>query len=465
MAVVAAGRGPAGVVEPDHRRRGARRARQPGDQRAVRARRRPGGGREFTHSVALRTDEGLVCFDASGVHTGAAVVESSAGGRRPVHTLVYTHGHVDHVGGSGASPPMPSPRPRAAEGDRPRERPRPPRPLRADQRLEPDHQRPPVRRCPVRAEPRHRWPDGQRFLPADTLAPDETFGLDTWCRSATSASNCTTPGARPTTTCGPGYPTGGGDGRRLRHLGLPERRQPAEGPALPRRMGGRAPPDDRARARAARARPRLPIAGRERIATVLDAVATALEGLVADILAMMNAGATLDTIIHTVSVPADSSALPTCVPSTTSPSSSCATSGGCTAAGGTAPVTAEASTRRSPRRCAGRARRRARPAGRARGGSGRRRRLRLACHLVDLAGLAAPDDPVVHGARAEIYRARRKAEPSSDGEGDLPGAARETKRRSNGQRQRRRSERVVVRRVRPSPVRPTPAPCRRPASG
>ena len=57
----------------------------------------------FSHSVALRTGDGLVCFDASGVHTGPAV---HAAIRRwssdPIGTLVYTHGHADHVGGSAA---------------------------------------------------------------------------------------------------------------------------------------------------------------------------------------------------------------------------------------------------------------------------------------------------------------------------------------------------------------------------
>ena len=46
----------------------------------------------------------------------------------------------------------------------------------------------------------------------------------------------------------------------------------------------------------------LPIAGRERIARVLDVAATALEALVRDVLAMMNGGASLDEIIHTVRV-------------------------------------------------------------------------------------------------------------------------------------------------------------------
>ena len=55
----------------------------------------------FSHSVAVRTDDGIVAFDASGVHTGAAVVEALRGWRSdPVTHLVYTHGHADHVGGS-----------------------------------------------------------------------------------------------------------------------------------------------------------------------------------------------------------------------------------------------------------------------------------------------------------------------------------------------------------------------------
>ncbi|MHB1925501.1 MAG: MBL fold metallo-hydrolase, partial [Acidimicrobiales bacterium] len=57
----------------------------------------------FSHCVALRTEAGLVVFDASGPATGRAVVESL---RRwstdPVDTVVYTHGHLDHVGGSAA---------------------------------------------------------------------------------------------------------------------------------------------------------------------------------------------------------------------------------------------------------------------------------------------------------------------------------------------------------------------------
>ncbi len=52
--------------------------------------------------------------------------------------------------------------------------------------------------------------------------------------------------------------------------------------------------------------------------------------------------------------------------------------------------------------------------------------LRLACHLADLAGLAAPDDPAVHGVRAEIYEQRRTAEMSLMAKGIYRAAARES---------------------------------------
>jgi hypothetical protein len=52
--------------------------------------------------------------------------------------------------------------------------------------------------------------------------------------------------------------------------------------------------------------------------------------------------------------------------------------------------------------------------------------LRLACHLADMAGWAAPDDPGVHAARAAVYLARRKTEPSLMAKGIFAAAARES---------------------------------------
>jgi alkyl sulfatase BDS1-like metallo-beta-lactamase superfamily hydrolase len=52
--------------------------------------------------------------------------------------------------------------------------------------------------------------------------------------------------------------------------------------------------------------------------------------------------------------------------------------------------------------------------------------LRLACHLADLAGWAAPGDAGIHAARAAIYRQRRQAEPSLMSKGIFAAAARES---------------------------------------
>lgn len=55
----------------------------------------------FSHVITVRTGDGLVAFDSSGRGTGRAVVDAlRSWSTEPVHSLVYTHGHMDHVGGS-----------------------------------------------------------------------------------------------------------------------------------------------------------------------------------------------------------------------------------------------------------------------------------------------------------------------------------------------------------------------------
>ncbi|MEJ2090163.1 MAG: MBL fold metallo-hydrolase, partial [Gammaproteobacteria bacterium] len=57
----------------------------------------------FSHCVLFQTDDGLVAFDTSGPQGGGRVVEAIRGWRDDrFNTLVYTHGHLDHVGGCGA---------------------------------------------------------------------------------------------------------------------------------------------------------------------------------------------------------------------------------------------------------------------------------------------------------------------------------------------------------------------------
>jgi alkyl sulfatase BDS1-like metallo-beta-lactamase superfamily hydrolase len=53
--------------------------------------------------------------------------------------------------------------------------------------------------------------------------------------------------------------------------------------------------------------------------------------------------------------------------------------------------------------------------------------LRLACHLAELAGLAAPSDREVHATRAEIYQRRRDAELSLMAKGVYADAARRSR--------------------------------------
>ena len=57
----------------------------------------------FSHSVVFSTDDGLVVFDTSGAQGGKRVVDAIRGWSKDrFNTLVYTHGHIDHVGGCGA---------------------------------------------------------------------------------------------------------------------------------------------------------------------------------------------------------------------------------------------------------------------------------------------------------------------------------------------------------------------------
>ncbi len=157
----------------------------------------------------------------------------------------------------------------------------------------------------------------------------------------------------------------------------------------------------------------LPIAGRERIAMVLDDSAELLESIHSQALDLMNAGARLDDLIHTVTVPERLQGLPWLQPvydepefvvrnlwrlyggwydgnpATLKPAPEAALATEVADLAGGASVLAERAQALSE--------------------AGDHR---LACHLAEYAVLAAPEDPAIHRVRAAVYRARGAQERS-----------------------------------------------------
>jgi glyoxylase-like metal-dependent hydrolase (beta-lactamase superfamily II) len=165
-----------------------------------------------------------------------------------------------------------------------------------------------------------------------------------------------------------------------------------------------------------------PIIGAERVREALTCTAAYLESLVEQTLALMNAGARLDEIIHAVRPPADLAAKPYLRPVYDEPEfivrNVWRLYGGWYDGNPAhlkpapdavlATVLADLADRARAAAAAG--------------------DLRLAGDLVELAALAAPDDPAVHQMRAEINEARVAAEPSQMARGVFRWAARESRR-------------------------------------
>ena len=382
----------------------------------------------FSHSVVLRTGDGLVAFDASGVNTGRAVTEAIAGwAAEPVTHLVYTHGHGDHVGGSGAfadrwgAPEVlghANVNPRLARYRRT-----------SDWNVIVNTRQfggiPRDLNLGIGQSGDQRW---TQFLPDSVLPTDVAFdtshtftvGDDVielhHARGETDDHLWAWIPGRRTIMAGDfliwNFPNAGNPQKVQRYPGewvAALHRMIAQGPELFVPAHG------------------LPIAGADRIAHVLTTVADTLDVLVEQVLAMMNAGATLDEIVHTVKVPADTLALPFMRPFYDEPEfvvrnvwrqfggwwdgaasrlkpAPDAELGGVLAelAGGP-----DVLMRRAEAAAAD-------------------ANFRLAGHLADLAGWAAPDDAGIHARRAELYLARRTAEPSLMSKGIFAAAARES---------------------------------------
>jgi glyoxylase-like metal-dependent hydrolase (beta-lactamase superfamily II) len=375
----------------------------------------------FSHSVVLDAGDGLVAFDASHARTGADVVAAIRDWTStPVTHLVYTHGHADHVGGS--------PDFAAAFGDMSvighRE---------VDTRFDRYHY---TNDWNVRINARQfggvRGDFGMgatgEFIPAATLRP--THVVDDHDTVRIGDRTIELHHARGETD---DHLWGWEPDRRwafvgdfviwnFPNAGNPQKVQrfPIEWAAALRDMIAHEP-------ELLLPAHGLPIEGRDRVTRVLDDIATALERLVAEVVDMMNAGEVLDTIVHEVTVPDDVLAKPYLRPLYDEPEFVVRNIwrqfggwwDGAPSRLKPAPdavLGAEiAELAGGPRILADRALELT-EAG----------EFRLACHLADLAGWAAPDDSGVHAIRAAVYRSRRATEASLMAKGIFAGAARES---------------------------------------
>jgi alkyl sulfatase BDS1-like metallo-beta-lactamase superfamily hydrolase len=389
----------------------------------------------FSNMVAFGTDDGLVCLDASGPLNGTAVVDSLRGWTTDhINTLLYTHGHIDHVGGSGAL---------AADAA---ERGQPTPQVVGHDNVIPRFERYNatngynliINRRQFGATLRRRGvgiTGGEpSFLPADALWPTRTYserdslsvgGLDlelhhdkgetddhTWAWVPSHRAIC--PGDLVVWV----FPNAGNPqkvqryplewARALRSMDAlePELLIPAHGP---------------------------PVRGRERIGTVLLTLAESLETLVSQTIDLMNEGASLDEILQSVSLPAEWLERPwmrpvydepefvirniwrmyggwwDLDPAYLKPSPKAALADELVRMGGGAAAFA---TRAQELVESG--------------------DLKLACHLIELAVAADPASVSLHGVRAEIYEARRAAEQSLMSIGIFSAAAAESREIADG---------------------------------
>jgi len=385
----------------------------------------------FSHSVVVQGDDSLTCFDASGAGSGKQVVESiRSWSKSPVSHLVYTHGHADHVGGSFAFAED-----AVSRGDaRPRVVGHEQVLTRMQRYADTSDWNVLINRRQfggIRSEmraPMGSFHDPTRFLPEGTLRPDETFDdrLDLQIGDVTAELHH----ARGETddhlwAWAPSkkwmftgdfiiwnFPNAGNPQKVQRYAlewAQALRKMIAQGPELLVPAHG------------------LPIVGKARIASVLGDIAGALESLVRQVLQMMNAGETLDTIVHTVKAPAVVLAKPYLRPlydepefvvrgiwrlyggwwdgaaSRLKPAPDSLLGAEIASLAGGADVLI------------------ARAKGLAEDGD-----MRLACHLADFAAWAAPDDATIHTRRAEIYNKRRDVELSLMSKGIFKAAARES---------------------------------------
>ena len=381
----------------------------------------------FSHCVLFETDDGLVAFDTSNPAGGSRVVEAVRGWRGDrFHSIVYTHGHMDHVGGCGAfiadAEDRRHPRPRVVGHENV--------PVRFDRYTMTDGYNRVINERQFGQFRRHGYDMASRgsFLPEGTPKPDlvyrETLDLDiggleiqlihgkgetddhTWAWIPRHRAICA------------------GDFFiwNFPNAGNPQKVQrfPREWAAALRTMAAR----DAELFLPAHG---LPIRGAHRIRKVLTEVAETLEGIVADTLAMMNDGARLNDIVNTVTVDQAVLDRPYLRPMYDEPEfvvRNIWRMYGGWYDGNPAnlkPAPDGALAQEIADLAGGAARLAERGQALADDDS------RLACHLVEMAALAEPDNTAVHRIRAEVYQRRRGAETSLMAKGIFGDAANASK--------------------------------------
>lgn len=363
----------------------------------------------FSHVIAFATTAGPVLFDVSLAPFGPAAQRAvRTWCDEPVDTVVYTHGHVDHVGGMRTFVD-------AAES----------RGERAPRVVA--HANVPTRFERYKLTQGYNDAINSRQFGGSGLAPDEGRGFPRHF-------------VEPTLTYDHQLHIASGDTRfELHHrrgetddhtwAWVPEHRAVVAGDFIIWSFPNAGNPQKVQRypgewalalREMAALEPELllpahglPIAGVERIRRVLDDTASALEHVVAATLALMNDGAPLDRILQEVRVDPDLLERPYLRPVYDEPEFVVRNVWryyGGWYDGNPArlkPPPDAAVAHELAELSGGAAVLAARAEGLAASGD-----LRLACHLIELAGAAAPDDRRVHGIRADIYRQRRHAESS-----------------------------------------------------
>ena len=370
----------------------------------------------------IATGDGLVLAD-TGIFFMADTIHTAIRGwsKEPLHTAIYSHGHIDHVFGTrpfeeeARANDWPAPRVVAHENVPPR-----------------------FDRYVLTAE-YNAWINRRQFglptltWPTEYRYPDETYrdvhsfdaGGELFelhhARGETDDHTWTWIPGRKLICCGDMFIWG------TPNCGNPQKvqRYPGDWARALREMASLG-------AEMLLPGHGFPVIGADRIATTLTETAELLEFLHDETVAMMNAGATLDEILHSVRPPQRLIERPYLRPIYDDPEF--ILHNVWRLYGGWYDGNPE---RLKPAPDASVARELAALAGGA-GTIARRARellaaghLRLAGHLAQTAALAAPDDPAIHAVRAEVYEARVAAEPSLMAKGIFGWAARESRERSH----------------------------------